>query len=449
MKYLVTGTGRSGTGYASKVLQSAGIGCGHETVFGPQGLEYAEKVAGRVDADSSWLAAPFLDLPVLEGVQIIHLTRHPKHVIESLLRIHLLDDRVEVHKPYRDFAYRHLPGLRKIEDAVLKCVYFYVHWNLMIEDRARLGGRVLARRQAEGPAEKLVEALGLPAQGLSLFDNRRYNARGGRRVDPVDITSLSDPDLGAALMVMCDRYGYEINNPPTVAPRVFWGVMMERSVAYGPVNHLLDIAMHAGMIGAMRISVPYQRVDAARNQMVEAFRAIATSPDDTLVMLDCDHRHPESIIERLAVRKMGVTAALAFRRSKPYEPMFFVRDSKGQLRSPGITKPVTYECDATGTAAVAIKRWVFDRLAEAGDHYFFRYEYRDCPFGWRSSEDMYFAKLCEDAGIKHHVDCSLVTPHMGIKNVDQGTWEEYREEHPEIVTMDAEEVGEDQEIMEG
>jgi hypothetical protein len=66
LKLVLTGTGRCATGFYAKFLTSAGATCGHERFFGVGGLEAALDVlaaghwVGTV-AESSWLAAPFLD----------------------------------------------------------------------------------------------------------------------------------------------------------------------------------------------------------------------------------------------------------------------------------------------------------------------------------------------------------------------------------------------------
>ena len=69
LRVVVTGTGRSGTGFAARWLTSAGIPCGHEAFFSHRGYD---KALVRLDlkypelaAESSWMAAPYLDTPPL------------------------------------------------------------------------------------------------------------------------------------------------------------------------------------------------------------------------------------------------------------------------------------------------------------------------------------------------------------------------------------------------
>ena len=76
MRVLITGTGRCGTGWMARALTAAGAPCGHEAAF-------TARRHGDCDwvAESSWLAAPYLDR--LDGVYVVHLVRDPLKTIAS------------------------------------------------------------------------------------------------------------------------------------------------------------------------------------------------------------------------------------------------------------------------------------------------------------------------------------------------------------------------------
>ena len=421
---VVTGTGRCGTAYMAKVLESAGVPCQHEGTGTDDMREALQELAQeeRRRALSSWLAAPFLNQRPLQDARVVHLVRHPQRVMESLLRIGFFEGR---YPEYLSFANEHLPGLEEQPSGEAKAAHLYVKWNEMIERQC--DGRQYIRHRVEDDPAFLLDQLGIIADG-DLYRNTRLNSRAGAPVD-VDITKWPE------VFAMAERYGYELE-PPQRQPQVFWAALMERCIYDVAANALMDVAMTAGLNGYARISVPYGRTDAVRNLIVDAFRNLPGEPDDVLIMVDCDHAHPPDILPRLAMRPEGVVAALAFRRSAPFEPMWFVRRPNGRLQSPAEFEPGLYECQAAGTGAIAVKRWVFDDLAKRGHEYFFRYEYREDKDGWRSSEDMHFAKLCEDAGIPHYVDCTLEIPHLRIDVVDSERWRRYRDEHPEIVHVE-------------
>lgn len=212
-------------------------------------------------------------------------------------------------------------------------------------------------------------------------------------------------------------------------PLVFWAVLMERAIQNEAVGALLNVASVCGARGYRKIELPYMRVDMARNLYVQAFLEHSTSDEDVLVMLDCDHAHPPYIVERLSSHPVGVVGALAYRRGGECEPMFFMRESDGELHA-AMTwdHEGLYECDAVGTGAIAIKRWVFKQLDEAGFRWpYFRYEYP--TQGAIPSEDIVFARACEQAGIKHHCDTGLVTPHLMTDYADGRQWQEFLDKH--------------------
>lgn len=208
--------------------------------------------------------------------------------------------------------------------------------------------------------------------------------------------------------------------------RVWWSVLVERAVQEKAVDSLLNIAMYAGGMRYARICLPYQRTDLARNNACKTFLDASSDPDDTLIMLDDDHAHPDNILERLArhPHEVGVVASLAFRRSPPFDPMFFFRspDKPDEFVQRAEWQPgELVRCDVTGTGAVAIKRWVLERLTAAGyGPPWFHYVWPAPDFS--PSEDVTFGKACMAAGIAHYVDTSVESPHLAVTAVDASTW---------------------------
>lgn len=82
---VVTGSGRSGTGWCAATLNSAGVFSGHENVFGPRQTEPTRHIdwAGY-RADCSWLAIPRLPLMNVRAALVV---RHPLQVVASMQHI--------------------------------------------------------------------------------------------------------------------------------------------------------------------------------------------------------------------------------------------------------------------------------------------------------------------------------------------------------------------------
>ncbi|MEI8270832.1 MAG: hypothetical protein WCG45_05710 [bacterium] len=161
--YLVVGTGRCGSVYMARLLTSLGIPCSHEAIFNYKGLDFAKKVLigeapletsfcsthdilnneekledwleGEIIAESSYMAAPFLNESFLNEVKIIHVVRNPFKVISSFTEDVKFFEDGAIYKEWKDFVFFHLPELKKIKDPIEMACYFYVTWNRMIENK--------------------------------------------------------------------------------------------------------------------------------------------------------------------------------------------------------------------------------------------------------------------------------------------------------------------------
>lgn len=81
-KVVVTGSGRSGTGWCAAILTSAGIFSGHENVFTPlTARPHAYIDWSGYHADCSWLAIPRLPLFNVQSALVI---RNPLDVVASM-----------------------------------------------------------------------------------------------------------------------------------------------------------------------------------------------------------------------------------------------------------------------------------------------------------------------------------------------------------------------------
>lgn len=227
---------------------------------------------------------------------------------------------------------------------------------------------------------------------------------------------------------------------------VWWASLCERNGAATDkcYNAMLDVAMNAGQNGYKRMSLGYSRTDYARNEFVKAFLQESKRDNDLLVMLDGDHQHPANIIERFAAEdpRLGVVGALAFRRGEPFDPLFFIRFNGGLHAPAEFNFGEIYACAIVSTSAISIRRWVLLELEHKGYlQPFFRYEY---PVGGLGpSEDMYFGRICEQAGIAHHCDTSIIIPHATSSWVDENVFKAYLESNPtKIQTVSVEAPGE-------
>lgn len=220
---VVTGTGRCGTKFTNMVLNGAGISAKQQFIFRPgrggpgspevlpelselvtvDDIRYRVKAYKASDwgpqAETSWLAAPYLGLPEMGDIVKVHLVRHPKRVIDSLVKVQVFERR-DRYGLYTNFAYHWVPEMREIAgSAKERAALFYLLWNEMAEQGADHFWRV-----EDGPAG-MLDMLGIEYEG-PLFDDTSYNGRLGPHVD----TRLTDlePWLAEELLAMAERYGY-------------------------------------------------------------------------------------------------------------------------------------------------------------------------------------------------------------------------------------------------
>ncbi len=178
MKYLITGTGRCGTGFMANVFTSVGLNCTHEQVFNRNGLVYAlEQIELRRKypewgwaGESSWLASPFLMHPDLKDLIVIHLVRHPLNVINSNLRLHFFTH--PHYGPYFNWMSQYV-DLDKYDNVYEKAVYWYLELNKFTEQRADI------RHRVEDDPRILLDQLGINYSGYDIYDNTKYNSRTG------------------------------------------------------------------------------------------------------------------------------------------------------------------------------------------------------------------------------------------------------------------------------
>lgn len=228
LQYLVTGTGRSGSVYLANLLTRSGLPCGHESIFTPWGLEEALarldgrstiqvsaislescgnwfEGAGEVVADSSYMAAPFLDQAVLRDTRIIHVVRHPMDVINSfVIGLNYFQDWLPSDVWHR-FMYTHVPELRLDYHPLDRAALYYVRWNQMIEERS--AGKAYFFCPVETITQKLFDYLGRRCTDEKLLAARTVNGRmdGKPQYEFADIPSAS---LRRELRRLAERYGY-------------------------------------------------------------------------------------------------------------------------------------------------------------------------------------------------------------------------------------------------
>ena len=145
-RLLITGSGRSGTGYIATVLNQLGVRCGHEGWWNPTGLQESD-----LAADASWCALAME--PWRFAGTVVHQVRHPLDVISSLAK--LPDEGV-----YRELRHTLMPWVPTdpIEHAMLS-------WFTYVEAAERLSALTYRIDDIDGPlVNRLARLAGVDAR---------------------------------------------------------------------------------------------------------------------------------------------------------------------------------------------------------------------------------------------------------------------------------------------
>lgn len=149
-RFVVTGLGHSGTGFAARLFSLLGHACGHERWFNPR----KQRLGGN---DSSWLAVPFVaDFPA--ATRVVHLVRDPLRVAQSYAR---QENEQEFRwTAYYEFARRWCPEMFEPETVVGRVLARVVLWDDSLFGRDVLRVRVEDCQDPEVAADMVEWATG-------------------------------------------------------------------------------------------------------------------------------------------------------------------------------------------------------------------------------------------------------------------------------------------------
>lgn len=205
----------------------------------------------------------------------------------------------------------------------------------------------------------------------------------------------------------------------TDKPRVLVGVLPERN-GVPNADIFFDFIAIAGR-GHAFIRLPYSRTDLARNMVAGHF--MADQRFTHLLMLDCDHRHPSDIVERLSARVVEdpgrlVVSALVFRRGVPFDPCAYIAHGDN-VYVPEVWDPGSLlRVDMVGTAALLISRQVFERIPRP----WFAFDYSHVADNQWPGEDIWFSRRCMEQGIDIWVDTGVTSPHLMDSYINEDTF---------------------------
>jgi hypothetical protein len=231
LNYLVTGTGRSGTVFMARLLTSIGIPCSHEAIFDYKGYKCAiDRLNGvyplelswvsrakydrgkwqeldpwlpdlqSVQAESSYMVAPFLAEPELQGTTIIHVVRDPIKVIHSFCHYVGYFKGTISETSYEQFIYHHVPELKMDMPQYDRACLFWVRWNQMVESH-----KPAYRHRIEDGTEGVVKFLD---KNGSYFNDNTVNSFKQPTQERFTLEKIKSREIFSEFTQLGRKYGY-------------------------------------------------------------------------------------------------------------------------------------------------------------------------------------------------------------------------------------------------
>jgi hypothetical protein len=230
LKYIVTGTGRSGTVYMARVLTDLGIPCGHESVFNhdkevvvmrrfyrfdPPTISICSDNSGwldlsKLEADSSYMAMPYLTHEDIDKVSVIHVVRNPLAVISSFVKDLNYFDGVK-NNPFNkghweEWIYSQVPEINLGRNPIERACIYYTKWNGRIE-QAKENRPYFLQRAEDKFSDDFFSFLNIPKQPVT-FVNKKINSM-KKRTEDFKIVDIPDGSFKEEFVEIVKRYGYE------------------------------------------------------------------------------------------------------------------------------------------------------------------------------------------------------------------------------------------------
>lgn len=196
--FLITGCGRSGTGWASALFTALGYPCGHESLYNL----WQEGPLSK--PESSWLAIPHLE-SLGEGVSLLRIMRDPYLVVQSAVERGFL---ANMSDPYDLYVRTHRPDITSAPSHLGRVIRWVALWDQPLDDFPcrlfRTGDPDLDTvRYATGEdlsAETLREAV--------VSVGSKVNTNLGQWTSRPTVAKISDHPDGSLLADRATRFGY-------------------------------------------------------------------------------------------------------------------------------------------------------------------------------------------------------------------------------------------------
>jgi hypothetical protein len=162
-----------------------------------------------LEAEASYLAAPYLDDETLRNCRIIHLVRDPLKVIGSFVFDLKYFQPPESSSAWNRFIYQHLPHLPKLNSPVEQAASYYVEWNRMIEGACSRSCNPFLFHRIEDGVENLLTFVEATSRD-NVFTNQNENSKKGETSSPLALSGIPEGNVKERLIEVGRQYGYSL-----------------------------------------------------------------------------------------------------------------------------------------------------------------------------------------------------------------------------------------------
>lgn len=206
MIFVVTGTPRSGTQYASRLLTALGLPCKHEAVLRPRTpvVDVIRWLSADV-GEASWMAWIVVPLLIGRRIPVLHTIRNPWAVIDSLVNrnqiLRLMSNEQSNLQSVRDIIDAFLPDVFAYSERVDRAAAFVLGWEQLIETHAPDRFDYYVERLDVATILEMLGYLGTTADDYTISDALSQTSQKTNEGYTVDgIAHVSDPDVAKWIM---------------------------------------------------------------------------------------------------------------------------------------------------------------------------------------------------------------------------------------------------------
>ena len=231
--FIITGCGRSGTGYISSCLDESGIPCSHERVFSPKETHKTFSEIKNGEGEASWYAAPFLQDAQKMSAKVIHIVRDPLAVANSFYRLGVFSvfgwrnliqnpspvfiskkllrnpsffyKRIQHTMLHQSFIKNHTKILHERTE-VDRCLRYWHDWNMLVERNCNSVQLPYLRVRLEDIEnegwEKISTFLGIEKEITRSIEKNK------KLIYPRRSRLITESDMNEKTRALASRYGY-------------------------------------------------------------------------------------------------------------------------------------------------------------------------------------------------------------------------------------------------